>query len=61
MTITSLKTLSFEDKIKLLPEKEQSYLHGYVDRALTALKSKPRSIEQLSKLPKQSNKPTQTI
>lgn len=37
--INNLKTLSFEDKIRLLPEKEQSYLLGYVDRALSTIKS----------------------
>lgn len=40
MTIASLKALPFEDKVRLLPEKEQSYLQGYVDRALASLKLK---------------------
>lgn len=40
MTIANLKALPFEDKVRLLPAKEQSYLQGYVDRALTALKDK---------------------
>lgn len=41
MTIANLKALPFEDKVRLLPEKEQSYLQGYVDRALASLKYKP--------------------
>lgn len=40
MTKVNLKELPFEDKVRLLPEKEQSYLQGYVDRALVSLKSK---------------------
>lgn len=40
MIITNLKALTFEEKVKLLTEKDQSYLQGYVDRALFAVKFK---------------------
>lgn len=39
--MTSVKTfstqeLSFQEKVRMLPEKEQRYLQGYVDRAVQA-------------------------
>lgn len=48
MTITNLESIPFEDKVRLLPEKEQSYLQGYVDRALASIK--PKQTDQSHKL-----------
>lgn len=37
--------LSFQDKVKMLPEKEQRYLQGYVDRAVQAFISKQVNVQ----------------
>lgn len=49
MTVENIKELSFEDKVRLLPEKEQSYLQGYVDRAIASFK--PKQTKQPHKSP----------
>lgn len=49
MVIANLEALPFEEKVRMLPEKEQSYLQGYVDRALVSYKSKPVGLSDHSR------------